>query len=229
MLMSDQSSTHEGHQHSPPRGTAIVWMVKAVSMFAVALVVVACGGSSTKSTVGPTSTRSSTAAPASPAPSTIRQRLLAKNELPGFSSAGITVYASPSSWLSADQLPPAHIAAEKTMLRKNGFRGGAREDLTDGGAGGVSIVEEFKSPQAARTALGFYTVLIKTGPSSTFKGFPVHGIPGAVGLGDTHDTGVNIAFSEGPYYYLVGQVGGGAQTIAALNTAALHLYQRVGQ
>jgi prepilin-type processing-associated H-X9-DG protein len=139
------------------------------------------------------------------------------------------VFPNASSWLSAEQLPAAQVAAERAMLRRDHFREAAREDLSNGGTAGLSIVEQFGSPQAARAALLFYVAQIKAGESGNFESFSVHGIPGAEGLGDKHNSGVNIAFSDGPYYYLVGQEGGGPTAIAGLNAAALHLYRRVHQ
>ena len=92
---------------------------------------------------------------ASPPPAGIRDRLLTNNELPSFQSAGVTVYPNLHRWVAASQLPPAQAAAEKAMLGSNGFREGAREDLTNGGTAGLSIVEQFRSAEAARAALAF--------------------------------------------------------------------------
>jgi len=140
----------------------------------------------------------------------------------------MNVFSNPSGWLAAAQGGTPHqLAAEKAMLTHNGFRAGAREDLTNGGTPGLSIVEQFQSPQTARVALAFYGALNKSGAGGGFKSFSVHGVPGAQGLTDVNNSGVNIAFSDGPYYYLVGREGGGAAAIAALNSAAVHLYHRV--
>jgi hypothetical protein len=194
---------------------------------AAAVLLAACGGSHTAATSSSTSAPASTAPVASPPPAGIRGRLLTDNELPSFRSAGVTVATSLQRWLAAGQPPPAQAAAEKAMLGSNGFREGAREDLANGGTAGLSIVEQFRSPEAARAALAYYVALSKTGASGTFQAFSVHGIPGAEGLGDSNNSGVNIAFTDGPYYYLVGQMGGGPATIAGLNAAVLHLYHRV--
>jgi hypothetical protein len=119
------------------------------------------------------------------------------------------------------------MAAEKATLTHNGFRAGAREDLTKGGIPALSLVEQFQSPQAARAAMAFYDALNKSLAGGAFKSFSVPGIPGAQGLTDVTNQGVNVAFTDGQYYYLVGQGGGGAAAIAAMNAAALHLYSRV--
>jgi hypothetical protein len=122
---------------------------------------------------------SSTPTP-SPPPSGIRGRLLTNNELPSFQSVRVTVFSSLSSWLAGEQrVTPREAAAEKAMLTHNGFRAGAREELTNAGIPGVSIVEQFQSPQAARVALAFYDALNNNDAGPAFKAFSVHGIPGA--------------------------------------------------
>lgn len=187
----------------------------------------ACDGGHTAPTPVRTGGQPSTAITRRPA-ADIRARLLTGNELGGFTSDGVTIYPSARSWLSADQLPRPLAAAEKAMLRHSGFREAAREDLINGGnTGGLSVVEQFRTPQAARTALAFYVMLIKQGETGTFKPFSVRGIPQAQGLTDVNNSGVNIAFSDGPCYYLVGEMAGGPTAVAELNAAALRLYRRV--
>jgi hypothetical protein len=60
------------------------------------------------------------------------------------------------------------------------------------------IVERFQSPQAARAAMAFYDAQFKAGGGN--ESFPVPGIPGAQGLTDVTNHGVNVAFTDGPYY-----------------------------
>jgi hypothetical protein len=153
--------------------------------------------------------------------------LLTSNELAGFRVADVSVQTTPRRWLSAEQLPADEAAAEKAMLKRDGFRVGVHEDLMSDGAGGASIVEQFRSPQAAADAQGFYVKRSKGfGPYAPFK---VTGIPHAVGfsLGGANGGGINIVFSDGAYYYLVGQESGSTAAIARLNTAARRLYHRV--
>ena len=59
--------------------------------------------------------------------------------------------------------------------------------------------------------------------------FKVSGIPGAVGfsIGGVNGGGLNIAFTDGAYYYLVGQDGGSQTAVANLTAAARDLYHRV--
>lgn len=157
------------------------------------------------------------------------------NEFAGFTSAGVAVYSSAQAWLSspADQQTADQAAAEKAMLTREGFKSGAVENLTGPAPDeGLSIVEQFRSPTAARDALGFYISQQKApqveSSEGTYASFKVSGIPGAVGytLGGATG-GANIAFTQGDDYYLVGRGGGSPPAIAGLSAAARHLYQRI--
>jgi hypothetical protein len=186
---------------------------------AVAGVLSGCGGGDKSSATTGSAASSSTAA-ASPPASGIRSRVLTSNELAGFRVADVSGYQTPDSWVSAEQVPARAAAAEKAMLKRDGFRAGVHEDLMSGGTGAASIVEQFRSPQAAANAQRFY---LKTfAPYAPFK---VTGIPRAAGFSVAG--GTNIVFNDGAYYYLVGQEAGGTAAIANLNTAARHLYHRV--
>src|SRR3954452_21228180 len=123
---------------------------------AAAILVSGCGSSGHKASSTGGTPRSSTAVAASPVPSAIRARLLTKNELLGFRPVGVSVYRTPSSWVSGEQLPAAEATAEKAMLSRGGFRLGLHEDLMGAGAGGASVVQQFGSPAAARDAQAFY-------------------------------------------------------------------------
>jgi hypothetical protein len=166
-------------------------------------------------------------------PSGIQSRVLTSNELPGFKTAGVSVYKTPSSWISGEQLPPDQAAAEKAMLSRDGFRLGVHEDLMSAGTGGASVVEQFRSPAAARDALAFYVSQSKASAAAGFGGayapFKVSGIPGAVGFsrGSVNGGGINVVFTDGAYYYFVGQEGGSATAVANLTAAARDLYHRV--
>ena len=190
-----------------------------------------CGGSDPKSSTTRTRSTSSTAPAISAAVGRIRGRLLTSTELAGLTSDGVAVSATPEQWVSTPpQQPEAQAAAEKAMLSREGFRAGATEDFTAAGTSGVSVVEEFRSATAARDALAFYVSRLKA-PGSTagaYVPFKVPGIPGAMGfsLGGASG-GINVAFAQGDYYYLVGTGGGGPPAIADLNAAARHLYHRM--
>jgi hypothetical protein len=159
--------------------------------------------------------------------------VLTSNELAGFKPAGMSVYKTVSSWISAEQVPPDQATAETAMLRRNGFRLGAHEDLMGSGTGGASIVQQFRSPAAARDAHAFYVSQYKAPEARAVGGayapFKVSGIPGAVGFsrGGVNGGGINVTFADGAYYYLVGQEGGSATAVAHLAAAARHLYHRV--
>jgi hypothetical protein len=200
---------------------------------AAAILLTGCGSSGHKASTTASTPRSSTAGAANPPPSGIRARLLTKNELAGFNPVGVSVYKTPSDWISAGQVPSDQATAEKAMLSRDGFRIGVHEDLMSAGTGGASIVEQFRSPAAARDALAFYVSQSKASAAAGFVGayapFKVSGIPGAVGfsLGGVNGGGINIVFSDGAYYYLVGQERGSQTAIANLTAAAQDLYHRV--
>lgn len=196
------------------------------------------GGGSHRSTSASARTPVSKAAAArSSAPSGIRARVLASNELAGFTSSGVSVFATAQKWLSNpnDQQSEAQAAAERAMLTSQGFKAGAVENLTGPAPdAGLSIVEQFRSATAARAALAFYVSGFKNpkvqSADGTYASFPVPGVPGAVGftLGGTSG-GANIAFARGAYYYLVGREGGTRADRAGLAAAARHLYRRMGR
>jgi hypothetical protein len=196
----------------------------------VAAALPGCGSGGQKDSTATGGSASSSTTATRPSASGIRSRLLTGNELAGFHVADVLVRTTPDSWVSGEQLPAGQVAAEKAMLKRDGFRAGVHEDLTNGSAGGASIVEQFRSPQAAADALAFYLEQAKAAPASAgaYQPFKVTGIPNASGfsLGGTAG-GINIVFSDGAYYFLVGQEGGSKAAVAKLNAAARHLYQRV--
>jgi hypothetical protein len=196
--------------------------------------VAGCGGGGHKASTTTSTPSSSTAAATSPPPTGIRSQVLAPNELAGFKVARIATYKTPSAWLSSEQGVPANqLAAEKAMLARDGFRIGVHEDLMNGSTPGLSIVQQFRSPDAARNAFALYVSQFKASGSSAgaYAPFNVPGIPGATGfsLGGSNGGGINIAFTDGADYYLVGQEGASSKTIAGLIAAAQRLYHRVHQ
>jgi hypothetical protein len=117
------------------------------------------------------------------------------------------------------------------MLNRDGFRSGVHEDLmSSDGTGAASVVEQFRSPQAAADARGFYLSRFKANPASAgaYESFTFTGIPHAVAFSlGASAGGINITFSDGAYYNLVGQERGSTAAIANLTAAARHLYHRV--
>jgi hypothetical protein len=194
---------------------------------AVAVVVSGCGGGGDKSSTTTGSSASSSTTAASSAASEIRSHVLKTNALAGFHVADVSVRTTPNGWIASEQLSGDQAAAEKAMLKRNGFRAGAHEDLMNGATGGASIVVRFDSPAAAADAMDFYVKRSKG--FGQYAPFKVTGIPNAKGfsLGGLNGGGINIVFSDGDYYYLVGQEGGSKAAVAKLNAAARQLYQRV--
>ena len=173
---------------------------------------------------------------ASKTPSATQRRLLESHDLSGFTPGDVATYSTPREWVSSpsDQESKAEAAAEKAMLIREGFQVGVTEQLAhDGMAGqGLSLFEQFRSAATARSALAYYISDQKKADvqaaDGTYKSFKVSGIPGAVGfsVGGTAG-GINIAFADGKYYYLVGREGGTPHDVAGLKTAAQRLYRRV--
>jgi hypothetical protein len=111
-----------------------------------------------------------------------------------------------------------------------GFVAGARENLTGPeGRSGVSIAEQFKTLGGARSELANEVKVFKATVATGYKAFAVTGIPGAIGLADTASSAVNLAFTSGDYYYLVGAFVSAvtANSEATIIAAASRLYQRV--
>lgn len=202
---------------------------------AAAVLLAGCGGSGHKASTTKRGPSASTAPAATTSGGELQSRVLTSNELSGFTASGVAVYTTVRKWLSNpnDQQSPAQAAAEKAMLTRGGFRGGAVENLTGPAPDeGLSIVEQFRSVAAARAALAFYISKQKQrvaqSTAGAFAAFKVPGIPSAVGytLGGAGG-GANIAFAEGDYYLLVGREGGSPADLAGLSAAARHLYHRI--
>jgi hypothetical protein len=186
------------------------------------LALASCGGSGDKASTGAQTTGASTAT------SAIAEHVLSSNEMRGFKAASKPpVERTVGSWLAATDTPSQQVASETKRLAGLGFIAGIHEDLNGPSARqGVSIVEEFKTPDGPRSELATTVKLFKaTGP----KTFPVAGIPGAVGLQTTGPPAFNVAFTSGDYYYLVGAFApkANASSKAAVVAAAKHLFQRV--
>ncbi len=205
-----------------------------------ALVIAGCGGSSPKAASTATAT---TTVPTSgispprrrpPALSGVVGRVLVAGELPGFTPQGRRVLGSnASSWVVEEELPSAEQAKEAARLQRLGFVAAVRERLapTNGTAAeALSIVEQFASQTAASAELA---AQLRMSEARGARAFAVPGIPGATGFGGSHGqtTGINVAFTAGPYYYLVGAgwpTGTpNAPTRAAVVAAAEHLYRRL--
>jgi hypothetical protein len=211
---------------------ALLRAVAAGTIAAVSLA--ACGGGADRrhagagQTIPSPTTTSATSAPVRPPPG-FAGRLLTDNELRGFLITDAVAYTTAGRLVSSEGGSAAEASAELRMLTANGFEAAAREDLDKGGEAGLSLVERFASPAAARRALFFYVAQFRdAGRATHFTPFAVGGLPGAgFVLGNPGGTGVNIAFRAGDYYYLIGRVGSGPGPEAGLLAAARSLYDRV--
>ncbi len=202
-----------------------------------AIVLAGCGGSG-HTTAATTATSSSTAALPPGAPPALRGvagRVLTAGELAGFAPQGRRALGiNAASWTHEEQLPPAQGASETARLQRLGFIAGVRERLTPAGGGpaeGLSVVEQLRAADAARAELAAEVSQVHAHGRVT--AFAVPGIPGARGFASSgaQSSGVNVAFVDGSYYYLVG-AGWPAgyphpPTQAALIAAAESLYRRV--
>jgi hypothetical protein len=168
----------------------------------------------------------------------IAARTLRAGDLPGFTPQGDTALAANAArWVQASeaQAPPAERSARVALLKRLGFLAGVQERLAPGGGGqaeSISVVEHFTSAGGARAEQQAQVARLKKNGLTTYA---VASIPGAQGLATGAGgpfTGLNVAFTRGAYYYLVG-LGYPAGTSPApatrtqLTTAAQRLYARV--
>jgi hypothetical protein len=224
----------------PPRSSAMGLRALILCGALGAVALGGCGGSQTSShgTTRPLTTRSSSPRAHAPAAlASIRGRMLNNNELAGFTESGRVIGLTPKMWLQENQTPRNQLGSEAARLGRLGFVKGVTENLSGGSSqgtvSGLSLVEQFRTPNAARSELASEVREFRKSvtPPARYFAFPVAGIPGAQGSGtaSTGMAGIYLAFAHGDYYYLVGEGGPdlGELKKAALNTAAVHLYHRV--
>lgn len=208
----------------------------ALFCLAVCVSLAGCGASHATASRSTSATTTSTTIPVASGPTAPRAgilgRVLTNNELKGFTGSPDGVAANAESWLDGSQDP--ELSVDQSRLTRLGFIRGVCEDLSEGGASGLSEVAQFPSDQAARAELAGEIAEDKGGAGGPYKAFAVRGIPDADGfsLVASGSGGVNIAFVKGPYFYLVGQeVGPGTGSVSSdtanLIAAAEHLYHRV--
>jgi hypothetical protein len=207
------------------------------ALFGLALctLLAGCGASHKTASRAPSSALMTTG----PGPSTptargagILGRVLTNNELKGFTGSPQPIATNARTWLDGEQEPELHV--DQSRLNRLGFMRGVRENLSDGGAGGLSTVAQFPSNKAARAELAGEIAEDKNGSGGPYKAFAVPAIPDADGftLVASGSGGINIAFTKGSYFYLVGQevgpsTGSISSDIRNLTAAAKHLYHRV--
>jgi hypothetical protein len=200
-----------------------VWWLCLVA----SLVLAGCGGSGDGTSSGATNAPATTASGAQT--SDIASRALANNEMRGFTGGKPVVDHTVARYLADVGAPPDQVASEKKRLAGLGFLAGVHKDLTsDSGKEGVSIVEQFKTPAGARSELANEEKFFKAQDPGN-KVARISAVPGAVDLVTPDARAVNVAFTDGDYYYLVGAFVPtvNARTHAAIVAAAKHLYQRV--
>lgn len=159
-------------------------------------------------------------------------RTLAAGELRGFQTTAPVVVSHPDKWVNVDHVDRAKRGAVLARLHRLGFVAAARDDLVaarGGSARGLSVVEKFRSPSAARAEFAAVTARLQPATSQA-----VLGIPGARGFHilRSRQWSYDIAFTGGPYFYLVG-VGWyrsyKAAPIRALAAAVGQLFSRVNE
>jgi hypothetical protein len=155
-------------------------------------------------------------------------QVLTNSELPGFSGAKPTVQRGASAWLTDIETPTRQTVSQRAELNRLGFVAGVHKNLIGPrGRAGVSNVEAYRSPDAARAELAAEVRKLKK--ISGYVPFPVTGIPGAVGIGFRNPPGINVAFTSGDNFYVVGErlysLTENAERM--LIDAARHLYHRL--
>jgi hypothetical protein len=126
---------------------------------------------------------------------------------PGFvRPAPPTIISSASAWAAVER--SASPWREVARLRSLGFVGAIDEHLHarfPGMAEAISIAERYRSPAGARAELAHQYGQLKRSRGASVSTFTV-GIPGGHGIRVAGDgiVGLNVVFSAGPYYYIIG-------------------------
>jgi hypothetical protein len=191
----------------------------------VALALAGCGSSSNNAATS----ASASAARSAAASAAVASRVLRAQELAGFTPSGRpTVGSSPKTWVEGLGIPPENQPSELERYEKEGLVAAELEQLAAAHAGsarGLSLVEDFNSPEAAAFELASQGKQLQKLGAKTFA---VSAIPGAHGY--TQHSRINVEFADGTYYYLVGArwLPGtpSPTTTAAVIAAAQRLYRR---
>jgi hypothetical protein len=172
-------------------------------------------------------------------PRLLAERVVQAGELIGFEPDGLPQIArSADAWANLDTLPRKQLAREVARLRRLGFVAGIGQYFSRGGRErqAISIAMQVRSAQAARAEVADWYEDQKTSlqPDQRFVPFAVPGIPGARGV-DLHSPGLggghNIAFADGPFFYVVAAAYQGSEQRSRIRAegiaAATDLYSRV--
>lgn len=182
---------------------------------------------------GTTGSSSQTAGLSPTASVTLAQRLVAPSRPAGF----VRMASGPAGFVRMAAPTPVPATAR---LRGLGFVGGLNEQLHGVypmQAQAVSIVERFGSAAAATAELNYrYDVATTqaTRSGAVVRLGHVAGIPGAVAwsLRDRGTAAANVAFTSGPYFYLVGTASpsgaSGTPGLSGIVAAATSQYLQAG-
>jgi hypothetical protein len=172
-------------------------------------------------------------------PRLLAERLVQAGELAAFAAGGLPqIIRSADAWVNVDTQPTKQSAREVARLRRLGFVVGIfqyfNRDSRERQA--VSIAMQLRSAEAARAEVSHWYGNQKASnqPDEKSVPFAVPGVPGAHGV-DLHSPGVgggqNIAFADGPFFYLVGATYLGSEQRprirAEVIAATTALYARV--
>ena len=147
---------------------------------------------------------------------------------PGFSAQGRpTVYSTIVTWAQGTDTPSYQLKSETARLKRLGFVAAATLDLNSSQGDGISLVEQFRSPAGPRSELANTLATVNGGPAGQVR-FAAPGIPHSAGFGAPgSNNGVNVAFADGDYYYLVGEQPNARANRAGVIASAQKLYHRV--
>jgi hypothetical protein len=173
-------------------------------------------------------------------PRLLAERVVQAGELIGFEPDGLPqIVRSAEVWAGSDTLPRKQLAREVARLRRLGFVGAVVQffNRSGGERQAISVAMQVGSAEAARAELldWYGNQKASTAPGERFVPFAVPGVPGARGV-DRYTPGRggghNIAFSDGPFFYVVGAAYEGtaprSRIRAEVIAAAAALYARVG-
>ena len=170
---------------------------------AMAVALAGCGGSSSTSHSGATTSHSADTASGL----AINAYVVKAGEEPGYAAQSPTDYKSTQALQTGQG---GYTATDLKRLAAEGFRGAAVEQ-TGSSQGGLSFVFELVSPAAAKRELAVQVsedLHLGQSPGVRFK---VAAIPGAVGVAYPNKTGGggggNVLFQEGRCMMLVGDIG----------------------
>jgi hypothetical protein len=139
----------------------------------------------------------------------LTQRVLPASALPGFvTGRHPSVVHSTLTWAAGVEQSTTPVS-EAVRLRRLGFSGGVDEQLHGRfplDAAAVSVVERYHSAAGAHAELAYQQRLARRTPGARVTRLRAIAIPGAFGwiVRSSDVTAVNVMFTSGAYYYLVG-------------------------